>query len=385
MLHQSSQSYDLTIYGSHSTSNAQDLDPAVKATLSKRCFNGLGFLTCKALNLNDDPMHDLQYYQDFNKLLGTGYCLECCGQGRTIDVWDLGCTVDVYTAVDSNLYGYNMIFPSFLSYGSNGFISCPIKRSACKYNSTTGNVVSCDTANDKMHLHGYILTLEVIQNHDNFNFFNGIKSCSVQTIENNISLKAGDLFYEKIIMIHDDQNYTLDTSQLILLSILAVLSIYVILYFFRRKHCVVCCKKLIFCCHRCYLCRFYGAAPPDPLLLKALEEKGVYIQGDPPEKIPGAKFITKQLRKKVFRKVYPDIESKEEIGNGLKSDVGHKKRRVNFKLKEEFQPNRLDYRLNVHPYVVHVALRHPFPPEPPLNPDDIDENDEEEGQSNVSL
>ena len=39
------------------------------------------------------------------------------------------------------------------------------------------------------------------------------------------------------------------------------------------------------------MCKFVGAQPPDPVLLSALEEKGIMIQGVPPEKFPGSAAV----------------------------------------------------------------------------------------------
>ena len=54
--------------------------------------------------------------------------------------------------------------------------------------------------------------------------------------------------------------------------------VYASLYYCRRKKCVYCLKKLIFSKELCYVCKFVGAEPPDPILMRALEEKSEHMQ-----------------------------------------------------------------------------------------------------------
>jgi predicted nucleic acid-binding Zn ribbon protein len=84
-------------------------------------------------------------------------------------------------------------------------------------------------------------------------------------------------FYENIVVVRTKANSVLDATKLFILFLLILLVVYAVLYYFRRRHCIVCQKKLIFNMERCYMCIFVGAYPPDPVLVKALEEKGEQI------------------------------------------------------------------------------------------------------------
>lgn len=45
------------------------------------------------------------------------------------------------------------------------------------------------------------------------------------------------------------------------------------LEYYRRVECIVCYKPMMFCVGRCFWCRLYGAEPPDPTLLRALQNR----------------------------------------------------------------------------------------------------------------
>jgi|LauGreSBDMM110SN_4_FD.fasta_scaffold205576_1 hypothetical protein len=49
----------------------------------------------------------------------------------------------------------------------------------------------------------YTLTIVVNQYLSNFAYWNGVKSCSVESIEGNSSYQLGEYFAEKILMVHD--------------------------------------------------------------------------------------------------------------------------------------------------------------------------------------
>jgi hypothetical protein len=65
----------------------------------------------------------------------------------------------------------------------------------------------------------------------------------------------------------------------------------------RRKHCIICQKKLVLNMSICYMCQYVGATPPDPQLLEALESKSIAIQGIPPERFPGSTIVVALIRR----------------------------------------------------------------------------------------
>eukprot|EP01031_Cornospumella_fuschlensis_P036493 gene36493-44271_t len=100
----------------------------------------------------------------------------------------------------------------------------------------------------------------------------------IESFESETPLQVGDSFREIIVMEHIPQTYpSLDPSKLFFIALLAIALIYVFLYWCRRK-------------------RLVGAEPPDPVLLKMLEEKGAAIQGELPERFPGARACTSCIR-----------------------------------------------------------------------------------------
>lgn len=141
--------------------------------------------------------------------------------------------------------------------------------------------MACDSLYDKTYLHGYTVDIHVVMYEDGFNFWRGVESCNVrEIIETNISYVYDNMFYEKYYMHYTRAPYQPTAFHgIILLCLLSLLS-YVILYFARKAHCLVCGKKLVICSQRCIMCRFYGAPLPDPNLIKALEEKGT-MMNDP--------------------------------------------------------------------------------------------------------
>ena len=48
----------------------------------------------------------------------------------------------------------------------------------------------------------------------------------------------------------------------------------------------------------CIRCKFVGAEPIDPVLLAALEEKGLHGQGEMPEQFPGSRKAVAYIRKR---------------------------------------------------------------------------------------
>ena len=253
-----------------------------------KCFQGLSLTTCSP-NLPDDDVvlgYDTLYYRNLDTLIGQFYCLQCCGTNPFYtDEWDLSCTVDAATVTSTNIYGNELRMARKSSAGDSEIVRCPLKRSACTYEGD--ETISCDRSTDNTFLHGYTLTLNVKQYDFNFEFWKGVSSCSFIADERNYSLAIGDTFQEKIIMNYKpiDTFSSNDIGKISIITISLFTFLYVALYFFRRKRCEYCQQKLVFSPRLCYKCVIVGAQPPDPVLLKALEERGLAMQGKPPERL----------------------------------------------------------------------------------------------------
>lgn len=290
---------DLQIYGKFN-SYINKVDSKELSFITTKCFQGLLFSTCRPTNVPDDYFGQsvlLPYYIKFSKVYGALYCLECCGSGPDqIDHWNLACDMDSITAVQSNVYGYELRLAARQYDGDKSLVTCPLRRSACAYSGNT--VLNCDgQVGDTTYLTGYTLTINVQELDENFVYWRGVTSCDIQAVESSTPLQAGDIFRETIIMIHTPQisNSRPDAGK-VLLSLLAFYFFaYVALYYFRRKRCVYCQGKLVFSKELCVRCKFVGAKPPDPFLLQALEEKGEHIQGDLPDRLPGSRDFVKRL------------------------------------------------------------------------------------------
>lgn len=166
-------------------------------------------------------------------------------------------------------------------------VRCAIKRTACAYNEQ-GLTVNCDNrATDTTFLHGYTVTIRVLRYDKNFAFWRGVSKCEVESVESDVPLAAGDIFYEKIIMMHEpiDTFSADDYGKIAIITLTLFVIMYAALYFFRRKHCEYCQQKLVFSRRLCYKCVLVGAQPPDPVLLKALEERGENMQGTLPKRL----------------------------------------------------------------------------------------------------
>lgn len=158
---------------------------------------------------------------------------------------------------------------------------CLLDYSACIYDEETGNVVVCNNLYDRTYLHGYTLDVEVVEYEDGFTYWRGVESCEVHSIiENNISYVQNNVFEENINLYYSRAPYSPTIFHGLVFLALLVLLLYAALYFFRKAHCLICGKKLVFFIDRCMMCRCYGAELPDPTLIKALGEKGV-MMNDP--------------------------------------------------------------------------------------------------------
>jgi len=395
---------ELTIWGAIDNSE-EELDESAVLLSYGTCYQGFSFTRCKANQADDDTvfLNDLPYYRNFDDVWGINYCLQCCGEDREFDIWDLKCEVDADTGPETNFYGYELRMARNEFETDTEIITCPIKRSACTYNESDGTLIFCDVENDDTYLVGVEVTLEVVMMSKNFFSWRSVRSCSVIATESTVPLATGDYFREKYIIYHSVGKHQWNPAQIVLLWLISVLGIYVVLYYCRRQRCIVCAKKLVFFKDMCYLCRFYGADPPDPLLLKAMEEKGEFLQGDLPERFPGSRRCV-SFCEGIYRCIarccsccgkcckccgkccwymwccwLPCCRKKEApvdpgsvsgqwdgdadgsisvstnptavgLGPGVKAP---KKKKVN------------PYLIKVHPYFVYKALDHPHPPEPP--------------------
>ena len=124
------------------------------ATIYAQCFGGIGLITCTPQLPDDDIIlsYDMTYYKQVGKLVGQPYCVQCCGDSpENIDKWDLKCPVDAATVISTNQYGLELKMARNQYAGDKTLISCPLKRSACKYNSN-GETIFCNPAFDATYL-----------------------------------------------------------------------------------------------------------------------------------------------------------------------------------------------------------------------------------------
>ena len=289
---------DKSIYGKFEQA-VVPLDAKEQAQILAKCFWGMGFTTCVANYQDDDIIlqRNTDYYNDITDNYGSSYCLTCCGEHEEKqDTWDLHCDLDISTASSSNVYGYELRLGAMQYDGDQTIISCPLKRTACTYEDDGVTLIECVA--DNTYLVGYTLTLEVQEYDKNFNFWTGIKSCSLVAEESTTPLASGDTFRETIIMEYPwDIMNTLDFAKPLIALFIIITLTYIVLYTFRRKHCVYCQGKLVWSHELCLRCKFVGAEPIDPILLEALEDKGLHGQGEMPEQFPGSKKAVAYIRK----------------------------------------------------------------------------------------
>jgi hypothetical protein len=388
---------ELILWGALSDGHTE-IDIGAQLLAYSACYLGFGFTRCRAEQPDDDAVfrNELPYYRNFDQVWGLNYCLQCCAENAKTDIWDLKCEYDADTGPQINLYGYELRFARNAYIGDTGVTNCVIPRTACTYDDLTGMVEECDTVNDKTYLVGIEATLHVEIRSEDFFSYRSVTKCSVVSIERNHSLETGEHFIEKYIIHHETGPHEWSAFDGSLLSLLCIAFIYVILYYCRRQHCIICAKKLVFFKDRCYLCRFYGAHPPDPLLLKAMEEKGEYLQGEMPERFPGSKRMVKicvgcwnslkcccnccskfwyyftccgcycircccMKKKKVHGESGVDSVSNGNTNSTVSSNPTALDGKGKAPKKEKVNP----YIIKVHPYFVYKVLDHPNPPEAP--------------------
>lgn len=239
-------------------------------------------------------------------------------------------------------------------------------------------------------------------------------------------MATGDFVFQNIILHHPPPPPGYSFIRVSILLVLFVLILYPITYFCRTQHCKVCSKKLILFVDRCYICRFVEAEPPNELILKALEEKGLHMQGELPEAIPGLTKATKNLWERtkastgkllayfkrspkvaieeVFPSKQPPVEVTDEelhekwleeiynfqgslekshtkkkptlvVSGGEQAGVQQKRKpgvRIDdfdSKISSVSDQKLLDTKLSkneIDQYVIYKAINHPFPPPQPL-------------------
>jgi hypothetical protein len=281
---------DFGLYG-RIVDSVEILDAISKKKSYSTCFAGFGYTNCEAKQSDDDTVleNTLYYYKNFDLTRGTNYCLQCCNDIPGPDIWELQCLQYTDVGPKKQVYGYELRMARRLTLTDTEVIRCPIYRTACTYNESDPlQVITC--AADDTSLWGFSVELWVTIRSKNFESWRSIEKCVVTADERSEALPNMELFSETYIIYHSRHPQSLSAFDGTLYSLISILAIYLLLYFFRRERCIICEKKLVFCCQRCYLCRFYGAHPPDPLLLKTMTEKSEYLQGEFPERFPGIKI-----------------------------------------------------------------------------------------------
>lgn len=358
------------IYGSILDETSDDA-----VVLTSLCYPGLQLTKCVAKYDQDATGEDLYYYKNLDANYGKIFCLQCCGKGsyRKRDVWNLECPVDAVVGPPTNLYNQEIRFARLSTLDDLSYVSCPINRT------------SLDTS--ITYLVGMTVTLEVRMMVENFNAWKSVVGCSVQPYESTTALETNDLFNEEYIMNFAPAANNMEPFSGVLLSLLSIIGVYLILYYFRREHCIICGKKLVFCFDRCYLCRFYGADPPDPLLLQALREKTRALQGQYPERFPGSRKLVRYFRNnyhhymdkyyyKVSATIYPTNsqdstafdQQLDQVGQDVALGGGKDTLQIdnNRNYDGDGEPKYVNpYLVKNDPYFLYKAVRHPHPPVPP--------------------
>ena len=280
---------DFNIYGAI-VDSGEVIDASTISKYYSTCYDGFGFTHCKAKQADDDQVlvHTLPYYRDFYLLNGVNYCLQCCSSNSIPDDWNLECIQYTGVAPITNVYGYELRMARMLTLSDTEIIRCPIKRTACTYNeSDPFEVIEC--SDDNTMLWGITVQFWITVRSINFATWRSVEQCIVTVDERTEQLPNGANFAENYILYHTVAPQKPSTFDRSLYSLFTLFCLYFLIYYFRTERCIICDKKLILFYQRCYLCRFYGAYPPDPLLMKAMEEKGSQLQGKYPSKFPGVR------------------------------------------------------------------------------------------------
>jgi hypothetical protein len=295
-------SQDLNIYGKFSSYTA-DIDNQEVDAVYGSCFRGMNLVTCSPVLAEDDfsLAYDLDYYKSLAGVTGQFYCLKCCGTAPDhVDTWDMQCSVSDAINNGVNLFGYELRLARKAHSGDRGVIRCPLRRSACTYDSD-GNTLECRPFETFTYLVGYTVKLWVNQYNQNFKYWKGVTKCEIETMESNFSLVTPEMFRETLVMVHEPlDSAQWDNFKVLIVLTFVIFMVYGILYFSRKARCMYCQQKLVFCTKLCYKCRIVGAEIPDPDLIKALEEKGQKIQGELPDDLLSPKTIIETFRDKVM-------------------------------------------------------------------------------------
>jgi hypothetical protein len=296
----------------------------------------------------------------------------------------------------NNLYDYEFRMGTHSFDGDRDYVICPIKRHGCTYSNPSGGNQwadwSSDCSNatliaDRKYIHGYKMTIDVEERDSYFTRWRQIHSCSVEVYETEVPIKNGDKFQEILVINHPPVGQY-DAAKFFLLFLLLIVLVYPILWYCRREQCSVCAKKLVMSRERCWICRFFDAKPPDPVLVHALEEKGLHAQGVPHARYPLTWLFTKQKVRPTAESVaahfdsslnaenltLSDLEGEDELEE-QKAEVKIKKKGSNKNLEgggQKAQRNSLGFIndnpnvMDIHSAIVYEAVEHPFPPDRPI-------------------
>lgn len=268
------QAQDWGVYGVFGSNQYVTITNSMRNSAYGTCFRGIGLTSCRP-NLVDDDIalsYERDSYKDLASLYGNFYCVDCCGDPPDyIDTWDLSCDNTVRTqGIIQNFNNMELRMARKKTLTDNELTICQFNR----------------TNPDTTFLHGYTVTLTVEQYDAQFSFWRGVSKCVIDVDQRNESLPAGATFRETIILKHVPID-TFSPTDPVKMSIIiggGVIGLYIVLYFLRRKRCEYCQGKLVISPRLCYKCVLVGAQPPDPVLLKALEDRGIAMQGKPPER-----------------------------------------------------------------------------------------------------
>mmetsp|Transcript_3188 Transcript_3188/g.3344 ORF Transcript_3188/g.3344 Transcript_3188/m.3344 type:complete len:274 (-) Transcript_3188:410-1231(-) len=213
------------------------VDDAALSLITQKCYSGMLMKTCTSVVSTDSQTYSYgtDYYNNILSNTPQLYCLQCCSSNpQRQDNWKVQCIANVFTAQATNLYRYEFRFGVSKTLGGPGYISCPLKRKACTYD--TKNVLIGCAEFDSNVLHGYHITLNVIRYTSNLQSWRGISSCEAISDESSVVLEAGDIFTESMTM--NWQNAPFEPNQAInkgFFAFLGIIVLYVILYFCRQK------------------------------------------------------------------------------------------------------------------------------------------------------
>lgn len=332
-----------TVYGQIRQSVESRSDLRTRKQVKGKCFEGYGLQNCKPMNLRNErngkkdtgKISDANiYYRTLEDRVDQKYCLQCCGTNyedryfndmtdskhwsawgkknrdpdirrHHVDVWDMDCDVlpDQLDQFNNIAMAYGMefrlgTFHDGIAYeADDDTVICPIVRSACQPYKRTGvdsDVYdrTCISKMDELvtgrtYPVAWEMHVDVVERYSLLTQWMEITSCEVVKVWEsqytvNATVDDGFQFREKIVMYHKEQFY-IDLIFIGAMLLLAIPVTYMGLYFYRKQHCEVCHKKLIWSKQKCMVCKFFNADPPDPLLKEAIENKSVVMTGiDPP-------------------------------------------------------------------------------------------------------